>query len=837
MASLLRRKLQCFYCGRRSAQSYSAGLSQWHCENCDAVNYLDQNGDITDPPATITAPLNNQYGRPQAIRFASQTGRSISPPTTSQDSIFCQRCLTNQSLLTQKLSQYLPSTDDPRYEEFLSKSPEYQRSLQDRYPQVCRDCEPRVQARIREAGYAAKTDHLRRMMEQTSTTRKTRPGNGWYGLWVRFEAICWWLSLLGQVVWHSLGAFANTISELGVIDAPRNLQQCIKNARTDGIIDESCVSHATWVATASLVLALLSLRFNPAMLKGPLRRATGLGEYYKLQLILNVLRLIAWSLLGDVSVHELELSKFKAMHAVMLALNVVVSLIAYRTARIDTRPQTLFKDEYEPLIARQTPVQGSSLGQQGYTQANSQATVSQPEQFPINSLASPRQRSATPGYPPTPPPEDDESDDASTVAESSIADVDAMDLDTPVKDQFAFPRPRPYKPTPPKPGKSPFHGTLPAAPVSQAHKLRNPFKAPIFQKASDSSHRNYFGDVNRESGTVAQSKSEHDDTPKKYEMAPPRFFTSRSDEDTGLEALFKGIFSLNDDPPELRTMQPSSIPTEQPAAPSTKHTVSTRTQRLISASALCFSLYIWWTTSTSTASTLSHPLRLAALSITSLVAGHRLAEALRPTRTVWLISDILFLAAELGIALGLAYELHTTRHAPAEFETSFGTKPLLFLAAMTVQESFSCISELFRLRAPNEPSAPPPAPSEHLDSHMQSPSPTPTEKPSSRPQPLPAKISNPPRQTPTPGISSTPLRQLNNFNNTPARSTRSQTRALGHGDPAGRRDSIGSASGFAGLSLGNSPDVSVKGRMGRGGGGGRGGGRAVPPWERGGVVS
>ena len=42
MAPVLRRKLICFYCNCHSAQDRRRGLQQWQCENCDAVNHLDQ---------------------------------------------------------------------------------------------------------------------------------------------------------------------------------------------------------------------------------------------------------------------------------------------------------------------------------------------------------------------------------------------------------------------------------------------------------------------------------------------------------------------------------------------------------------------------------------------------------------------------------------------------------------------------------------------------------------------------------------------------------------------------------------------------------------------------
>lgn len=42
MPRLLQRKFVCFYCNRRSAQDRRAGIQQWQCEQCEAINYLDE---------------------------------------------------------------------------------------------------------------------------------------------------------------------------------------------------------------------------------------------------------------------------------------------------------------------------------------------------------------------------------------------------------------------------------------------------------------------------------------------------------------------------------------------------------------------------------------------------------------------------------------------------------------------------------------------------------------------------------------------------------------------------------------------------------------------------
>lgn len=42
MPRLLRKKFVCFYCGEKSVQDRVPGIRQWHCEKCEASNYLDE---------------------------------------------------------------------------------------------------------------------------------------------------------------------------------------------------------------------------------------------------------------------------------------------------------------------------------------------------------------------------------------------------------------------------------------------------------------------------------------------------------------------------------------------------------------------------------------------------------------------------------------------------------------------------------------------------------------------------------------------------------------------------------------------------------------------------
>src|SRR6185436_4840701 len=74
------------------------------------------------------------------------------------------------------------------------------------YPQVCGDCEPKVLERIQQAGYTAKTDHLRRIIDRS---RQTRAG------WRTPLDV---LDLLGRRLWQA-GLALQLLWQLSVICA------------------------------------------------------------------------------------------------------------------------------------------------------------------------------------------------------------------------------------------------------------------------------------------------------------------------------------------------------------------------------------------------------------------------------------------------------------------------------------------------------------------------------------------------------------------------------------------------------------------------------------------
>ncbi|KAJ9476386.1 Ima1_N domain-containing protein [Pseudozyma hubeiensis] len=76
------------------------------------------------------------------------------------------------------LADYLPSEDDPEYEEKLRMLPEYEASLASRYPPVCSDCAPRVQERITERDQFARSWSLGRWLDLKKKASNADLANG-----------------------------------------------------------------------------------------------------------------------------------------------------------------------------------------------------------------------------------------------------------------------------------------------------------------------------------------------------------------------------------------------------------------------------------------------------------------------------------------------------------------------------------------------------------------------------------------------------------------------------------------------------------------------------------
>ncbi|KMU88616.1 hypothetical protein CIHG_06554 [Coccidioides immitis H538.4] len=354
MASLFRKRFKCFYCGSRSTQSQKDKVRQWQCRECQAVNYLDENGEITDPPATEASFESRQ---PQYAQPLSRT----QPDRSSDPSIFCSTCLKNQHLLTQTLASYLPPQSHPEYKVYEASYPAYRKSLEERYPQVCEICEPRVIARIRQAGYAAKADHLRRMMEQSRDGRAVRNQRKWRwrSLFVSTGAVAFWTSIAGQLSWNIMGYIAD-ITLQAEDQQPAQLSKallgsCLDEGRLHRRVQSECALALQPYAGLALVLGVLSLWWNPKLrykVDGRSGRISGAREYYRIQIVTLVVRFVAWTALQDTSITALNPKLTPAIHTFMAFFTLITTIASRAAIRFSTRPLVSWNDNIESLVPK-----------------------------------------------------------------------------------------------------------------------------------------------------------------------------------------------------------------------------------------------------------------------------------------------------------------------------------------------------------------------------------------------------------------------------------------------------------------------------------------------------
>jgi hypothetical protein len=293
-----------------------------------------QNGEITDPP-TQTSANNFTYAQPLPRSVSPDFSFSMADDSSS-DSLFCRKCIKNQHLYTENLANYLPSQSDPRYPQFEANYPFYKAELEKRYPQVCEQCRPRVEARISEKGKFARADYLRTTLERTRNGKGAGTNNGvawgWQDALLLTGGMVWWHSILAQALWHVLGALVREEEEQGLVGEFPSIQGCAMQLAFTQEVEKNCVAGFTGSARLSLFLALASCWWHPKLSKK--RRTTGgrlvgLQEYVVLQLLGVGIRGAAWYALKEPSWIEFPVQTAKAIHMFMLVFFLIVSSAPY----------------------------------------------------------------------------------------------------------------------------------------------------------------------------------------------------------------------------------------------------------------------------------------------------------------------------------------------------------------------------------------------------------------------------------------------------------------------------------------------------------------------------
>ncbi|KAK7421547.1 hypothetical protein QQZ08_009892 [Neonectria magnoliae] len=646
------RYLTCFYCGKRSNTKFDGSVRDFLCLFCDATNYLDENGDITDPPVATEREA-------PATLFAAP--RESSPAVSqAQDSIFCSTCLKNQHLYTSSLAQYFPDdTLHPDDAELNHSYFRFRKGLEERYPQVCDDCAERVEARIVQAGYTAKTDHLRRMMDK-SRGRRDDHGRTTMLDWANtLGRGLWWGGLVVQLLWH-LSAVSNVLKhrDEGMYDPDDTSWS--KLAASSLAWAVAFLPPAEALINGAFTASVLSAWWNPQFVKvsrGFTRHLLGFTQWYSFQGLIVFFRFFFGRVLemdgGKAQSRGAQLSA----HLVMAATMILIYTLAKGSIRIDTTPlfgthsTTVSPRQMKPKSTRDESKTFSELFNEALDSPTATPQGNTFNRPPTNSLPSP--------YPPINPVQTRESphiqmkslgiSPQTPLQTRQVEYSEEMDW-TPTQSQSqhrafsempsASGSARAFGRAPVNPEGSPFWYKVPAAPTTPAQRLRNP-NAPILRSKPAPQENVFFPSIDR---TKTQAKEENAGD---VAFKPPSFFApaTENDETNSLADLLNQSFSLGQEKDG-----PGPSPSESSKRTSTNRRPTSQTQKPLGVEFIILaSLLALWLLTITVPIPFGRELQLAVLSAAGTVALRVTGETNQETKDEAVPSTATYVGSVLSV--------------------------------------------------------------------------------------------------------------------------------------------------------------------------------------------
>ncbi|KAF2848967.1 hypothetical protein T440DRAFT_427672 [Plenodomus tracheiphilus IPT5] len=574
---LLRRRLRCHYCNVQSRDSVSQIPQTYLCPHCDALNHFDQRGNIADPPIEEIA---------TAASISYQYARSRSPTPSMQAPIeepFCDNCLRNQTIYTKLLSDYLPDEEDPDYEKFLAAYDDYKVEVEDRYPQVCAKCLPRVQAQIDKAGYAARADHLRRIMEMSEKKRATTLtwGETFRSWTISMFKWTYIFSLAAGILWHTMGLMMAPNEETWSDDTflPN---VCLSQAIFVRSVDESCVRsrYVVNLVWCAIFADLVSVWWNPklkTMANVLTGRMVGLKSLWSVRLAIVALRSSSLYYWQNASLDYNSITSFQRTHIVMLVVLPLGAVLTWKTVHIVYQSPTAFRQATSPTLLSAPNTPKRSTPGSNFRSAHPKADI---YSSMVHSLAPAIDGEGTNNLPPSPTLTDASHGTPYTDATTPhfqrsafLSNQDNMDW-TPTRRRFASqdsqilpnqwsqrdttrsPSPQPtYAHREPvslfsKPDPNPFRHRVPEAPRVPAHVKANPWKPSVWDPPLKDATPNFFKTTQNMQGGVGQAKGlDGIGVPKNVKRDSELFASPKmkfdfygTQKETGLEDTFNGFF-------------------------------------------------------------------------------------------------------------------------------------------------------------------------------------------------------------------------------------------------------------------------------------------------------
>lgn len=492
--------------------------------------------------------------------------------------------MRNQNIVQNLVAEYLPDEEDPEYEKYEASYEDWRAEIEERYPQVCRDCKARVEDQIRNAGYAAKADHLRRLMEKSEQKRRKvqTSRQSWT---LRIISLAKWTYLLSfciQVLWHLVAYMMAIDDHMWDLDAESSFEKstldvCFRQAFLVRSVDEGCVfsSDFTKLVLYALIADGLTIWWNPrleAKTNSISGRMRGLNSLWAIRVAVLVLRSLSVFYWRSIGVNHENLARFQNANIIMLAIMALSLILTWKTVHITYHAPVAFRQSMRDQGS--APNSAEKPRRQTHKVARPQATAFDTMAQGFTSSFLDEQSSVA--FPPSPTLTATSYSTHATEATTPYSTRTALeenDMDwTPTRRLFAQHQPTVH-PSPwskrqqtspqqqavsqephslfSKPDPNPFRRSVPAAPKAPAAAKVDPWKRPAWDPPLKETMPNFFKEDQKARGGVGETKGlDGFGVPKNVKRDAELFASPKlkydyygTMKDTGLEDTFESTFN------------------------------------------------------------------------------------------------------------------------------------------------------------------------------------------------------------------------------------------------------------------------------------------------------
>ncbi|CAG8972418.1 hypothetical protein HYALB_00001106 [Hymenoscyphus albidus] len=223
----------CYFCNVKSSTKFHSGITSFVCPCCDAENFLDENGDITDPPVSLVSDNNGSANLRRRPLTVPRLDFEIEAPSTNTFS-FCKQCSNEQRLKVAAIAGF-EGTSEAAREEFV-------RNTELRYPGICEKCRPGANEALKLSYKTAKQDFFGQVLRKSRAEKLNR----------QHTTIT---ASIGRLIWITaiIARILLSICSIVIAAPPRILNNTI-NTAVDMVATDSIVC---------LILTLSSAFWNP----------------------------------------------------------------------------------------------------------------------------------------------------------------------------------------------------------------------------------------------------------------------------------------------------------------------------------------------------------------------------------------------------------------------------------------------------------------------------------------------------------------------------------------------------------------------------------------------